>query len=131
MGRAVGGRRPTAVSQWDSDPVIDLEHLSGFTDGDLQLEGEILALFLSSAEVYLARMGEALRTGQSWMKAAHALKGASANLGARRVMKLALAAEHSSPNAAQLDALSVAIEEVRTFERTARGTVSGAIGSER
>jgi HPt (histidine-containing phosphotransfer) domain-containing protein len=131
MERAVGGRPPMAVNQRDSDPVIDLEHLSGFTDGDLQLESEILALFLSSAEVYLARMGEALRTGQSWMRVAHALKGASANLGARRVMKLALAAEHSPPSAAQLDALQVAIEEVRTFERTPRGTVSGTIGAER
>jgi HPt (histidine-containing phosphotransfer) domain-containing protein len=119
------------VNQRDSDPVIDLEHLSGFTDGDQQLEDEILALFISSAEVYLARMGEALHTGQSWTRVAHALKGASANLGARRVMKLALAAEHSLPSAAQLDAIHVAIEEVRRFGRFPHATGSGTRGPER
>ena len=98
--------------------MIDLEHLSEFTDGDRQLEGELLMLFLSSADVYLARMSEALRTGQSWTAVAHALKGASANLGARRVMEFALAAERSPPTAIQLEALRLALEEVRDFERT-------------
>jgi DNA-binding response OmpR family regulator len=101
----------------DAQPVIDLVHLSGFTDGDRQLEDELLTLFLSSADVYLTRMREALRTGQSWKPVAHALKGASANLGARRVMELALAAERSPPSAAQLEALRASVEEVRGFER--------------
>jgi DNA-binding response OmpR family regulator len=105
----------------EAEPVIDLDHLCGFTDGDLQLEGELLALFLSSAEVYLAAMSEALRAGQSWTATAHALKGASANLGARRVMVLALAAERSQPSAAQLDALRQAVDEVRAFGRTRPG----------
>ena len=102
----------------DAEPVIDVDHLFGFTDGDLQLEGELLALFLSSAEVYLATMGEALRAGDSWTATAHALKGASANLGARRVMALAQAAERSPPSPGQLDALRQAVDEVRVFERT-------------
>jgi DNA-binding response OmpR family regulator len=90
--RAVRGRPPTPRGDQEIQPLIDLAHLFGFTDGDRQLEGELLTLFLSSAEVYLARMTEALRSGQSWSAVAHALKGASANLGARRVMELALAA---------------------------------------
>jgi HPt (histidine-containing phosphotransfer) domain-containing protein len=106
---------PSPPSIGDAEPVVDLHHLFGFTDGDLQLEGELLALFLSSADVYLARMDEALRTDQNWAGTAHALKGASANLGARRVMVLALAAEHSSPSAAQLEALRRAVDEVRLF----------------
>jgi DNA-binding response OmpR family regulator len=116
--RAIRGRPPMPPADQDTQPVIDLEHLFGFTDGDQQLEGELLTLFLSSAEVYLARMSEALRTGQSWAAVAHALKGASANLGARRVMELALAAERSPPSAAQLEALRAAIEEVRGFDPT-------------
>jgi DNA-binding response OmpR family regulator len=115
--RAIRGRPPTADTEPESEPVIDLDHLSGFTDGDPQLEGELLSLFLSSAEVYLARMSEALRTGQSWTAVAHALKGASANLGARRVTELALAAERSPPTVTQLEALWIAVEEVRGFER--------------
>jgi CheY-like chemotaxis protein len=116
--RAGPDRPPTAINQRPSVPVIDLEHFSGFSDGDLQLEAELLILFLSSAEGYLARMAEALRTGQGWTAVAHALKGSSANLGARRVMELALAAEHLPPSLAQLEALRAAIEEVRGFERT-------------
>ncbi len=118
---AVRRSPPMVRVDQDSPPVIDLDHLFGFTDGDRQLEGELLALFLSSAEVYLARMGEALRTGQSWSAVAHALKGASANLGARRVMELARAAERSSPSASQLEALRATIEEVRGFEQTRVG----------
>jgi CheY-like chemotaxis protein len=111
--------RPAALPPaGDAEPVIDIDHLFGFTDGDLQLEGELLALFLSSAEVYLAAMSEALRAGHSWTATAHALKGASANLGARRVMALALAAERSPPSPAQLDALRQAVAEVRAFGRT-------------
>ncbi len=114
--RAVRGRPPTPRADQDTQPVIDLDHLFGFTDGDRQLEDELLTLFLSSADVYLARMSEALRTGQSWAAVAHALKGASANLGARRVMEIALAAERSPPSAAQMEALRAAIEEVRGFD---------------
>ncbi len=116
--RAIRGRPPMPSPDRGTQPVIDLDHLFGFTDGDPQLEGELLTLFLSSAEVYLTRMGEAMRTGQSWTAVAHALKGASANLGARRVMEIALAAERSPPSAGQLEALRAALDEVRGFELT-------------
>lgn len=97
------------------DPVVDLGHLCGFTDGDVQLERELAALYLSSADLYLARMDEALRTGDTWAATAHALKGASNNLGARRVAHLALDAERSPPSETQLAAIRQALEEVRRF----------------
>lgn len=96
-------------------PAVDLEHLLGFTDGDLQLEGELSALFLSSAGVYLERMAEALRNGEPWRQAAHALKGASANLGARQMAAVALQAEHSDPSPGRLRELRRALDEVRQF----------------
>ena len=49
----------------DSEPVIDLAHLQSFTDGDPQLENELLSLFLSTAEAYLARMSQALEAGEA------------------------------------------------------------------
>lgn len=101
----------------DSEPVIDRAHLQSFTDGDPQLESELLSLFLSTAETYLAKMSQALETGEGWSATAHALKGGSANLGARRVMALARAAEHMAADADQLDALRRAIEEVRMLAR--------------
>ena len=97
------------------DPVLDLDHLRGFTDGDPQLEGELSTLFLSTAEMYLRGMHEALASGRPWSSIAHALKGASANLGARRLSALALVAERSEPSRSQLQAIERAVDEVRTF----------------
>jgi CheY-like chemotaxis protein len=111
--RLVPPRAPAGIPAHEA--VLDLDHLRDFTDGDPQLEGELSALFLSTAEVYLRDMREALHEGQAWTATAHALKGASANLGARRVATLALTAERSAPTRAQLEAIESAIDEVRAF----------------
>jgi HPt (histidine-containing phosphotransfer) domain-containing protein len=105
--------RPGSEATGPQEPAVALEHLRSFTDGDPQLESELSALFLSSAGHYLARMAEALQTGASWQQTAHALKGASANLGARRLAALALRAERSDPSEAQLQEISRALDEVR------------------
>jgi CheY-like chemotaxis protein/HPt (histidine-containing phosphotransfer) domain-containing protein len=97
------------------EPVLDLDRLRQFTDGDDQLEGELYALFLSTTEVYLREMREALEEGRAWTSIAHALKGASANLGAPRIASLALAAERSEPSRDQLDAIERAVDEMRGF----------------
>jgi HPt (histidine-containing phosphotransfer) domain-containing protein len=112
---------PAEATPSGPEPVIDLAHLRSFTDGDPQLENELLTLFLSTADTYLASMSEALGTGEAWTATAHALKGASANLGARRVMALALVAEGTGANAEQLAALRGAIEEVRALARAMPG----------
>ncbi len=109
-------RRDQALA---GDPVLDLDHLRGFTDGDPQLEGELSTLFLSTAEMYLRGMNEALGSGRPWSSIAHALKGASANLGARRLSALALAAERSEPSRSQLQAIQRALDEVRAVFHTA------------
>lgn len=106
--------RPPSDSQ-ATEPVLDLDHLHGFTEGDPQLERELSTLFLATAEMYLHEMQAALTGGRSWTSTAHALKGASANLGARRLSALALLAERSKPDRAQLEALEDAIEEVRAL----------------
>lgn len=94
---------------------MDLGHLAGFTAGDRQLEGELAALFLSTAEVYVGRMSRALDSGESWAGTAHALKGASANLGARRLALLARLAEQSTPDASRLDEVRRALDEIRDY----------------
>ena len=98
-----------------SEPVLDVPHLRGFTEDDPQLERELSTLFLSTAEMYLHDMEEALAGGRPWTSIAHALKGASANLGARRLAALALLAERSEPDRAQLEAIEHAIEQVRAL----------------
>ena len=97
------------------EPVVDLEHLLSFTDGDLELEGELSVLFLSSAEAYFERMRRSLQAGTPWTSSAHALKGASANLGARRLEALARSAEQQQPAAAELEAIRRAIDDVGAF----------------
>jgi HPt (histidine-containing phosphotransfer) domain-containing protein len=98
-----------------AEPIIDIDHLLSFTDGDLELESELSVLFLSSAEAYFDKMSRALQSGTPWTSSAHALKGASANLGACRLASLARSAEHQPPAAADLAAIRRAIDEVRAF----------------
>lgn len=115
MKATMAGKAVEPRAEQPDEPIVDLGHLCGFTDGDVQLERELAALYLSSADLYLARMDEALRTGDTWAASAHALKGASNNLGARRVAQLALDAERSPPSETQLASIRHAIEEVRRF----------------
>jgi HPt (histidine-containing phosphotransfer) domain-containing protein len=100
--------------------VVDLDHLSTFTDGEPELEKELAGLYASSAQGYLDAMTSALEAGESWAKPAHALKGASSNFGACRVARLARAAEHDVPDAARLEALETAVAEVAAFFRARR-----------
>lgn len=95
--------------------IIDQDHLGSFTEGDAALEDELAELFVSTAQGYLKRMREALEEKRGWSAEAHALKGASANLGARRVAALAREAEFSPPSEDQVDAIHEAIQEVETF----------------
>jgi HPt (histidine-containing phosphotransfer) domain-containing protein len=75
-------------------------------------------------------MSAALAAGGAWAATAHALKGASANLGARRVVALALAAEQGPPNAAQLQELREAIGEVRALARAMPGWAAAQGGQD-
>jgi HPt (histidine-containing phosphotransfer) domain-containing protein len=102
-------------SEAPTEPVLDLDHLRSFTEDDPQLERELSTLFLATAEMYLQQMQDALTGGRPWSAIAHALKGASANLGARRLSALALQAEGSEPDRTQLDAIAQAVEELRAL----------------
>lgn len=103
---------PTGVMERLQEPVLDVDHLLSFTDGDLELEAELSALFLSSADAYFDQMHRSVQAGSSWTSSVHALKGASANLGARRLAALARAAEHVMPTESDLRAIRRAIDEV-------------------
>lgn len=100
-----------------SEPVLDLAHLASFTDGDPELERELVDLYLRTAEVYLAELARA-RDVTGWQKTAHSLKGASANLGAMQAAALALMAERSTPAPGLLADLHAAVADVRRFFET-------------
>lgn len=94
---------------------IDLSHFRSFTEGDAQLERELGSLYLSTAAVYLDEICRAVRENRDWRSAAHALKGASANIGARDIAALAEQSEHHLPSGETLAQLRSSIEDVRDF----------------
>jgi HPt (histidine-containing phosphotransfer) domain-containing protein len=115
ISRLVEPRASASATEATREPIMDMDHLLSFTDGDLELESELSVLFLSSAEAYFDKMSRSLQTGTPWTASAHALKGASANLGARRLAALARSAEHQPPAAADLQDIRRAIDEVSAF----------------
>lgn len=71
---------------------VDLVHLSRYTLGERTLEKEVLELFCTQAEIYLARLGEA-KSETEWRDAAHSLKGSAQAIGAWRTAEAAQHAE--------------------------------------
>lgn len=96
-------------------PIVDEGHLRDFTDGDLALEDELAELYVKTALGYLKRMKEAIEEERSWSAEAHALKGASGNLGAARVAALARQAEFMPPSSDMIEVLETAVSDVKTF----------------
>ncbi len=94
-------------------PIVDRQRLESFTAGDAALERELIALYLETAALYLDRMRRAANDPAVWRSIAHALKGASANIGAVAVARLAARCEHEAPSLAALQMLECEIAEVR------------------
>lgn len=94
---------------------IDLTHFRSFTEGDVQLERELGSLYVSTAALYLDEICRAVQENRDWRSAAHALKGASANIGARDIAALAERSEKDLPNEETLSQLRMSIAHVRDF----------------
>lgn len=67
--------------------VVNLSNLREMTDGDRDLESTLFQEFFTSCEALIEQLKLSLATNNSenWRKAAHALKGASYNLGAQQL----------------------------------------------
>ncbi len=94
---------------------IDVARLMTFTQGDAQLERELGALFIATAEGHLREMELALQGKAGWATTAHALKGASANIGAVHLASLAAEAERCAPSADMVARLHGALARARAF----------------
>ncbi len=97
------------------EPPLDLERLREFTNGDRQLERELATLFVESAAVYIGQMRGALDDPEGWSRAAHALKGASVNIGAVEIARTAARAERTAPDPALVEELESQLGAVRRF----------------
>ncbi|HFA59556.1 MAG TPA: response regulator, partial [Rhodospirillales bacterium] len=96
-------------------PPLDLDRLADIADGDRQLIVEIGSLYLATATRYLEDMRRNLGTEAELRRLAHALKGASRNVGAERVAELAATAEEQGVDEAGLVRLERQLDEVRQF----------------
>ena len=76
---------------------FDSDQLDAITGGDAEFEREVLEEFLSSAPLDLGKLTAAVAAGDAaaCSAAAHALKGASATIGAKGFAAVALELEHA------------------------------------
>ena len=81
-------------------PEMDPRELLGRIDNDRQLFDELIAMFLDDTETRLATIKTAIERDdrEALRRTAHAIKGAAANLGARRVFSTAARLETASTN---------------------------------
>jgi HPt (histidine-containing phosphotransfer) domain-containing protein len=76
---------------------FDLTQLDAITGGDAEFEREVLEEYLNSAPADMVKLGHAIEAGDSDSvgAAAHALKGASATIGAKSLAAIALELEQA------------------------------------
>jgi HPt (histidine-containing phosphotransfer) domain-containing protein len=76
---------------------FDHAQLEAITGGDTDFEREILQEYLQSAPADVAKVAAAVASGDATAlaRAAHALKGASATIGAKGFAAIALELEHA------------------------------------
>jgi len=82
----------SVVSHHSEERHIDLVHLARQTLGDVNLEREVLSLFVVQSQVYLLRL-QAADTPAEWKRAAHTIKGSARGIGAWPLAEAAEAAE--------------------------------------
>ncbi len=92
---------------------IDLNHLESYSGGDRAFEQEILSLFVSDAQHQIVKIQDAYRCQDVEMlrEAAHQLKGASGNIGARTLQRLTAQIETSALSLETLPPLLTELEE--------------------
>lgn len=95
-------------------PLLDFQRLAAFTEGDAELEAELLELFVATAMRYLDDLTQAADHADRWQAAAHSLKGAAGNIGAVAIAELAAAAEQAAPDAATLASLQATFAATRS-----------------
>ncbi|MBA4749804.1 MAG: Hpt domain-containing protein [Alphaproteobacteria bacterium] len=101
---------------------VNLDNLREMTDGDRELEEALFQEFFSSAAELLSQLTQAVQTNntEGWRAAAHALKGTSYNLGAKKLgdyCKIAQEQNDASRNTKEeiLQNISSEYERVRAY----------------
>ncbi len=106
------GLRGAAMEE--REPAVDAARLDAVTDGDRQLARELGSLYLTTAERYCAELERATEPAEV-SRIAHALKGASRNLGITAVARLAERIEKAGSCEDVLGELRGRLEQVREY----------------
>ncbi len=119
---AVSKRKPAAAEPEAEFPVFDRAHLAHYTMNIVELETEVIGLFLVQLPETLKSIAAAT-TQAEWKLATHTLKGACASIGAKRLHALAVQLEatpfESDPQVRQLR-LAAAEAAAQDFRDTVR-----------
>ena len=95
---------------------VDLVHLAKMTMADRSLEKEVLALFRNQSVLCLARLEKA-ECKDSFVEAAHAVKGSARGIGAWQVAEIAGELEAKGPKGSKttLEALKQAVADANRY----------------
>jgi HPt (histidine-containing phosphotransfer) domain-containing protein len=100
-----------------AEPVIDRAHLARVTQGERDLEREVLQLYATQADILLARVGQLPSAAVAAL--AHTLSGSSRGIGAWQVADAAAALEADAAQgrdtAASVNRLASAIRAAQAY----------------
>ncbi len=104
----------------DSRPPVDLHGFNQITDGDALFAQELITAFIASAEQQLMEMSAAIAAlnRDALARAAHKLRGASANIHAPNLQSLSAQMESESAGAKPQTLEQCALQLRQEFERT-------------
>ena len=105
-------RDNTTIRQADDEVDLDRARLATFTGDDPIVERELVTLYCQTANGYLVELSAALANPDRWHATCHALKGASLNIGAMKVARLARESEEAGPATSLLEDLAAAVKGV-------------------
>jgi signal transduction histidine kinase/NO-binding membrane sensor protein with MHYT domain/DNA-binding response OmpR family regulator len=81
-----------------TESLLDLSKLKSFSEGDVEIEKELIHVFIRQSEINLETLKQH-RTGDNinaWQEAGHMLKGGASSIGADRLAALCQKAQHMS-----------------------------------
>lgn len=117
-----GERDDDSRQSVSESPPVDLSMLDTFTNGDHEMEEELINLFLSQSDKNIKTLEENCTEGknEAWREAAHQFKGGAANVGAAILSSLCAQAQEmevstASERSAIYQRIQGAFKEVRTY----------------
>ena len=127
IGRDEARFRVIAAVEPEAIPLVDWKRLENVTFGEPAFRAEIVEMFFEEADRQIAALAGAIVSGsaEAAVRAAHALKGAAANVGADQIRELAGEME-TVVNAGGLEFSGLLLERLRQAGVATRAALEAA-----